>query len=367
MSKRYSSKTVLPNEEPTLTADNPESQLGNMLTWYTYNRDSNDARQYFLDYLKKYETDTDLTNISLTDVTISNSIGWLCRIRMENENNFPDKYIKNIEDAKTTVLQVVASKKNTPEEPETTNKRPSVQENIQNQFRDLLGTIEAKVDDFLAAGCVSSFDLYEWLKDNQVKSIQAKNIYTHYETTLLVELTDAYSEKCEQMVEAYAFLGKRKLKTYIDFIQNLINSAKKYEGEEKTKAFLHKAPRAKKPKSPAKLVSKLNYLKEHNGIRGADPEKIIGANQLWVYNTKTRVLSGYFCPNNHGLSVNGSTITNFDESSSVGKTLRKPDEILPGVIAGTKITIKRIFDKINAKEKTLTGRINKDTILIKVI
>jgi hypothetical protein len=132
MSKRFSNKTSLSsNEEPTLTPDNAESQMGNMLTWYTYNRDSNDARQYFLDYLKKYETGTDLTNISLTDVNISNSIGWLCRIRMGNEKAFPDKYIKNINDAKANVLQLVASKKTAPEEVSST-KRPSVQENIQN-------------------------------------------------------------------------------------------------------------------------------------------------------------------------------------------------------------------------------------------
>jgi hypothetical protein len=367
MSKRFSNKTSLSsNEEPTLTPDNAESQMGNMLTWYTYNRDSNDARQYFLDYLKKYETGTDLTNISLTDVNISNSIGWLCRIRMGNEKAFPDKYIKNINDAKANVLQLVASKKTALEEVSST-KRPSVQENIQNKFRDILGEIEVKIDEFVASECKSEFNLYDWLNDNQIKAIQAKNIYTHYETTLLVELTDAHTGRCEQMAEAYAFLGKSGLDSYIKFVQQLIESAKKYEHEEKTKAFLHRPPRAKKPKSPAKLVAKLHYLRESGDLKSVDLEKIIGASQLWTYNIKTRVLSGYFCSNNHGLSVKGSTITNYDEEISVGKILRKPDQILPSVISGTKITIKRIFDKINAKGKKLTGRINNDTLLIKVL
>lgn len=367
MGKRLSNRTTTSGkEEPTLTQDNPESQIGNMLTWYNYNRNSNDARQYFIDYLKKYESGSSLTNISMTDVTINNSIGWLCRIRMGNEKNFPDKYIKNIEDAKINVLQLVAAKKMEVEDT-TQVKRLSVQENIQKQFRDILGEIEAKVDDFVSSGCKGTFDLYEWLKDNDIKAIQAKNIYTHYETTLLAELTDAHTGCCEQMVEAYAFLGKVKLKAYIQFVQELVEAAKKFENDEKTRAFLHRTPRAKKPKPPAKLVAKLHYLKEHNTLKSIDPEKIIGANQLWVYNVKTRVLSGYFCPNNHGLSVNGSTITNYDEEASVGKILRKPEQTLPEVVSGTKITIKRIFDKINAKGKKLTGRINKDTILVKVI
>jgi hypothetical protein len=60
-------------------------------------------------------------------------------------------------------------------------------------------------------------------------------------------------------------------------------------------------------------------------------------------------------------------IQNFVETKSVQKKLRKPEVVLPEVINGGKVILKNILTNIRAVENNLTGRINGDTILVRVI
>jgi hypothetical protein len=89
--------------------------------------------------------------------------------------------------------------------------------------------------------------------------------------------------------------------------------------------------------------------------------------QLWVYNTKTRKLGCYNAEDAGGLSVKGSTILNYAESKSVQKKLRKPEVTLLEVLQGGKVFLRNVIENIRAVESTLTGRLNDDTILLKVI
>jgi hypothetical protein len=68
-----------------------------------------------------------------------------------------------------------------------------------------------------------------------------------------------------------------------------------------------------------------------------------------------------------GLSVKGSSITEFSETKSIQKTLRKPDVTLPEVLKGGKVLLRNVIADIRAKESCLTGRINDDTILLRMV
>ena len=68
-----------------------------------------------------------------------------------------------------------------------------------------------------------------------------------------------------------------------------------------------------------------------------------------------------------GLSVKGSTLRGFDTSLSKCKKVRKPEEVLTKMLSGGKLAIKKQYDSINSKEKDLTGRINNETILLKIV
>jgi hypothetical protein len=66
------------------------------------------------------------------------------------------------------------------------------------------------------------------------------------------------------------------------------------------------------------------------------------------------------------LSVKGTSIINFNENSSIQKTLRKPEEKLKEFKAAGKVQLRKFLDDINATDTKLTGRINEEVILLKV-
>jgi hypothetical protein len=74
----------------------------------------------------------------------------------------------------------------------------------------------------------------------------------------------------------------------------------------------------------------------------------------------------YVASSPEGLSVRGSTIVGFDEAKSINKTMRKPEQIIPSVVQSGKLALKKVWEGIKTAESPLTGRINKETILLRV-
>lgn len=119
-----------------------------------------------------------------------------------------------------------------------------------------------------------------------------------------------------------------------------------------------------------KAAAKLNFKEEDDtlGIRSIDPTNIVGADIAVVFNTKNRHCEVYRAKDGCKLSVQGARITNFDEQTSVGKTLRKPDKDLPRWTSVTSIRrIDVLLQDINGKNWLPTGKMNKNCVIIKVM
>jgi hypothetical protein len=86
-----------------------------------------------------------------------------------------------------------------------------------------------------------------------------------------------------------------------------------------------------------------------------------------VYNVKQRKLGCYHADDAGGFSVKGTTIINFSESKSIQKRLRKPEVTLPEVLKGGKVALRNLLDGVKAVESPLTGRLNGDTILVRIL
>ena len=116
-------------------------------------------------------------------------------------------------------------------------------------------------------------------------------------------------------------------------------------------------------------MSKLKYAKEDKGLKiiSVNPVDILGAKELWIYNTKTRKLGQYVADSLQGpLNIKGTTITGYDTAKSVTKTLRKPEEKLKEFAKSSKIELRKFMAGIKATETLLNGRINADIVLLKV-
>jgi hypothetical protein len=155
------------------------------------------------------------------------------------------------------------------------------------------------------------------------------------------------------------------LKKVIAYYDQIIVDALKIAGEAKES----RKPRARKKKSPDQLVSKMQYLGKFDelNLESIPAKQIIGSTQLWVYNTKTKKLGVYHAEDAGGFGVNGSTLTNYNEGKSVGRMLRKPKDVLTNVMKSGKLALRNILPALTTVEAPLTGRINKDTILLKVL
>lgn len=133
-------------------------------------------------------------------------------------------------------------------------------------------------------------------------------------------------------------------------------------------ASASRSPRKKKAVKAEKVVSKITYLKEHVGlkIKSINPEKIVGAQELWVYMTERKYLSHFVADGPNGLTMSGSTVKGFNPELSLRKKLRKPDEILKLVLESRSSKARKEVDKLTTKTKEVSGRINEETLLLKV-
>ena len=243
----------------------------------------------------------------------------------------------------------------------------SVQDHIKEKANRLVFALEAEIDEFaisLKNGKKYSYDLVEWFKKNEVKAIQAEYIHKHFQPRL-EQITSALDGSDKDMKEAYSWLSKPSLRKYADFYGEIITLAK----EQITVAKTTRKPRKKKEKTPAQLVAKMVYIKEFTelSIKSVNPEEIIGASRVVVYNTKKQTISVYNSSElSNGLSVKGNKIVNFDTKTSTTKKVRDPKKSVQKFLGGLR-AINNAFSEIKTKEKPVNGKINQDCLIVQAI
>lgn len=171
------------------------------------------------------------------------------------------------------------------------------------------------------------------------------------------------SGKDEQLNEGYAHVTIKQKRAMSDFLIQLMADLNSFQQVKKAQ----RKSRAPKPESMERMVKYLKFQKESKEFKLAsvDPTKIIGAKQLWLFNTKNRMLTYYTAGDEKGLRLKGSTLQNYTIGES--KKLRKPELVLPNILGGTKINNGNTFKNLTTTAIAVTGRINKDTILLKVL
>lgn len=240
--------------------------------------------------------------------------------------------------------------------------RPTIQDRLNEKTSETIGEIEGVFDDICQNNKVD-FKAYDFLTLNKVAQSQLGKYETLFKNRQ-DELEQAQAKADPQLVEGYKHFKTADFKRINAFIQTLLAGIEQYREVKKAtkKAAVRKAP------SKEKLVAKLKYAKEDRVLKivSVNPADIIGAAELWVYNTKTRKLGKYVAAGYQTLLVKGTGIVGFDTDKSVAKTLRKPDEQLKEFAKAGKVGLRTWLKDIKAVEVKLNGRINEDTLLLKV-
>lgn len=241
--------------------------------------------------------------------------------------------------------------------------KPTIQDRLNEKTAEVIGELEGLCDDVLLKTKVST-KIYDFLVANAVPQSQLGKYESLY-AARKAELLTAQSKTDAQLTEGYSFMKPADFKRMLGFIDEILSAVEQYRGVKKaTKAL-------RKPKviSKEKLVSKVKFMKEDKALKlvSVAPSSIIGAKELWCFDTKTRKLFCYLADTLTGpLGIKGTTITGFDEGKSVGKTLRKPTDQLKEFSKAGKVQLRTFLKDIRATEVIGNGRLNINTILLKV-
>jgi len=244
---------------------------------------------------------------------------------------------------------------------------PSIQERVRDAAFGMTEEIEDAIEGFQTepeAFDPKAFKVLNLLKGKGVKAAHARIIKDFYARDLS-ELEELASGKAdEQLREGYSHLSKKQVKNLIAFYQEIASACDMLTQEAK----VNRAPRAKKAVPAEKIVAKLKYMKTNEPLKlvSISPTDIIGSKELWIFNTKSRKIGRYVAEEYKELGVKGTTITGFDANLSVQKTVRKPEEKLKEFKAAGKVQLRKFLDEINATDTKMNGRINEETILLKV-
>ena len=353
MSKSIDIKALLSNnKEPKFSGELSQMQLTQALSWYAQNRDNKDATKYAVEYFKKK------LKIPAPDALKSqvSTFGFVCRIVSLGG-------VLNASNATWFNETVQKLQEQAPVAKPTTAAVVSIQDHIRKKASECIGELEGLIDDLIISEFKSSVSPYATMTGMDAKGAHTKFIIEHFKTRR-VEYDTVLTTDDADLKEAYSNFTKIQLKKLIAYCDQVIVDGMKLAGE----AIKTRKPRKRKTKSAEQLIAKLNYAKDFAELKlvSVDPKTIIGASSLWVYNIKTRKLGVYYALDASGLNIKGSTIQNFAESKSVSKTLRKPAVTVNEVLKAGKVALRNILTDIRAAETALTGRINADTILLKV-
>jgi predicted metal-binding protein len=328
--------------------------LTRALNSYNLDYDLKEAKRLLQEYSKKNELKVDVSSVA--DGAIKTTMGWVAALIM-NGSRLQDSHVKQLE----TYIKSLSSKE---KKPVTKNiSRPSIQDATNNVINEYLGKLEWVFDQLYLAQ-IKTFDLYSDLKANQLPKQAVASVQEWIKEKMRYFLS-VYESKDEQVKEAYASKSKKTLKKMLEELASWIPQAAKY-GEFK---LANRKPRKKKEKAPAVQVAKLQYLRECTelDIKSINPADLIGCTQLLAFNVKTRKIMLFRTESASGIKCKGSTLQNYEPELSVQKTLRKPPEQLKELLSLSKVQTRKFIENIKARESSVRGRINKDTLILRAM
>lgn len=346
---------IMKGVESSIDPANYRRDLIKALNYYNINHDDKEKKKWFLSHLSKSDKQL-ASDLSKLDEYLFRYIGILARL-MEGGAELQDQEKTYFEDRITSLKELV----NAPVvvEPKKASATPvvTIQDRIEEAAHKHAAEIDGAIDDFITKKN-ADFSAKSYLAANNVSSTIAKRIGEFY-NGISRELKEALAGKDEQLVEGYSNFTKRDLKKFADFVESIRTDCN--QAVQTAKAA--RAPRIRKPVPAAKQVSKIKYLKEFAelGLKSVRPDGIIGAKELWIYNTKQRKLQVYKAEID--LSVKGTTIVGFDVVQSLSVTLRKPEEFFKG-LSLTKRPLTAALKSIKTKPTQPNGRINEECIIL---
>ena len=338
------------NQEPTFT-ESTKLNLVQALNWYNYNSDESNYKTWLRQYLTQQDSFSKSDIAKATNGDVPRAIAAIAR--MESRGVATGEQARVLAFA----MNAIATSTYVEEEDAVPTNVISIRDRLKESCTPYMAWIDEQIDNFIA-GKPYNDNIYDYLNAQGCKAGHARVIreafqFNFDEMALLKDGDPA-------VVECYEAYGKKAIKVLVAFYEKLESDLAQLE---QTK----KAARVRKARKPnvEKMLSKVKYLKESTEFKvgSIHPQKVLGSEQLWVFNTKTRQLGRYVGSN---IQFKRSSLLNIELEQSVSKKLRKPEDFLKVVMSASKSQLNKQFDAIKAVAKPMNGRLNEFTVLLRV-
>jgi hypothetical protein len=349
-----------------------QSAITRAFNFYNYFYGQKDAKEMVLVWLsnnnrsKEYELFR-----ALPDSAVVTTLGWICRMNTvgleltESElatvENLLQQLIAPLKETKSRI-----SSKANKAKPVTTVIQPNIQDRLREKIVEAAGEIEGKFDEFVEQKCrqVEKFSVIDFFR---AKNLSPQLIYMISDIwrKRKSEFEQVQKAKDTQLVEGYRQFNKTSLKNIIKFADQIVNDCASYIQVKK----VERKPRAKKPVSAEKLVSKFRFLKTFAQFKltSESPSKLVGGSEAWLFDTKSRKLIHVVADTHSGnFTVKNNSIIGFDVTQSQQKILRKPAEQLKSIMTAGRPAARKFFRDIKSMETKFNGRSNDFMVILKV-
>jgi hypothetical protein len=271
-----------------------------------------------------------------------------------------NEYIKELLEFGKEIAEEKAKEEKKPSNVIQFNPRERLEQKVNDTIIEDIYALEDK----WKVGDEPEFDMYGSYKSH-VLPTSAVNIVLNFIQPKLDEYQAVYDKEDKQLVEGYSHLTKKQLKHRLDTYKKMVDDLNQL----KLAGKATRKTRVKKPKAIDKQIEKLQYKKEDNEfkIASVNPAKVVGAFRLYTFNTKTRMLTELVTEDVNGFEFSGTSVKNYDASLSRAVRLRKPEEFLKVILNKMPKQIDIEWKKLTTKTSTANGRLNVDTVLLKVL
>ena len=325
--------------------------------WYNYMYELDKARDWLLEYMKKNgfeKAQIECVKIC-SKYKIPTTIGWQARIMM-NGNTLPERSM-DFFNQQLDLLFAEGERLKSEETTDVVKPTIDIQARVRDKANFIITNIEEELDLIMDG---KEFSMYSFCQANQLNA-QVLNIIADYYRPQWEEI----KSNDEQVKEAF---GKRQ-KFWLNFWNNFFSDIDRFLNNKK--AIKVRKPREKKVKSAVDLIKNLKYKKEEPSLKivSIHPAEIIGATQLWTFNTKYRKLTQYVAMSPKGLSVKGTSLTGWDTELSGSKSIRQNlcESLIQQLLSSGKVGLRTFLSSIKTSSTCPSPRMNEDTVILRVI
>ena len=323
-----------------------EDKLASLLNWLGDKLDSSELKDEFTKYCKSIEREDDANLVPATKLLSAGKIAYLLNRGAKLEDRTRNKILDLLDNI-------------------------SVKDAIQSSFDDVEETARSKFL-FSYVTCYSMIDNTWWQmikNNNDYKSLadDTRAIirkYSNGKSAILTQLKNHYmntleSVKQDNTVKSWA----KPLSIICDTIELMaVTSKGSRKGRKKTGSLVDK--------KAERAATNLTYKAEDTdlGIKSLQPNAVIGAKAVVLYNTKNKHCELYVAEADKTISLKGSYLLNWDSANSCRKTLRKPQtDLINWSSAGNLRRLQVLLDNTGGQSKPVKGKFNQNVVIIKAI